>query len=448
MGTPATAPPSASAAAATTARRRVWPIGLRSLRHRNYRLFFSGQTVSVVGTWMQSTAQGWLVYRLTGSALLLGLVGFADRGPVFLLGLAGGVAADRFDRRRVVILTQAASLAQALALGLLVTLGAADVAWIFLLAAAGGVIAAFDIPARQSLIAEMVEQDDLPNALALNSTLFNAARVVGPALAGLMVAAAGEGVCFLLNAVSFAAVIACLVRLRLAPRAPGGAGVSLRRHLEEGLRFAAGRPPVRALLVLLGLVSVCGMPYVTLMPVFASDVLGRGAPGLGALMAAAGLGACVAAAALARRRSVAGLGRVIAGGSIGFGVSLGVFALSTSFPLSLALLVAVGFFMIAESAATNVLLQALTPDALRGRVMSLYTIMFVGTTPFGILLAGLVADRIGASATVAVGGAACALGGAVFALRIPSMRRFVRYPIPITPLPGDSPRVDTPGAGV
>jgi len=411
-------------------------VGLRSLRHRNYRLFFSGQLISVVGTWMQSTAQAWLVYRLTGSALLLGLIGFADRGPVLLLGLAGGLVADRFNRHRVVIVTQALALLQALALGLLVVSGRTHVWEIFALATVHGVIDAFDVPARQSFIASMVEQDDLPNALALNSTVYNAARVVGPAIAGLVVATVGEGTCFLINAASYCAVIACLLRMRLPVRLVRAGIISTRGYLYEGIRFAGGSPPIRSLLLLLGLISVCGMPYFVLMPIFAGDILHGGARGLGTLMGATGVGACVGAAVLAQRKSVAGLGRVVAAGGIVFGPSLVAFSLSVSFALSTAVLVVVGYAMITEAAATNLLLQSLCPDSLRGRIMSLYTIMFVGMQPIGTLLAGALAERAGAPATVALGATLCAAGGLVFAFRIPHMRRFVRYPIPETPPPG------------
>ena len=416
-------------------------MGIRALSHRNYRLFFTGQIISVVGSWMQSVAQAWLVYRLTGSELLLGLVGFADRVPVFLLGLVGGMVADRLDRHRVVIATQAASMLQALVLGVLVTAGVAQVWHIFVLATVLGVISAFDLPARQSFISAMVERDDLPNALALNSSVFNAARVIGPALAGVVVATIGEGPCFLLNGLSYLAVIICLYRMRLDAR-PLRSLASPLEQLVEGLRFSAGAPPVRALLVLLGLVSICGIPYVILMPVFVAHVLGGGARELGMLMGASGAGAFFAAVCLARRRSVQGLGRVVAAGSIGFGLSLVGFALSRSFLLSALILVAVGFFMITQAAAANLLLQSLSPDGLRGRVMSLYTIMFVGMAPWGSLLAGSVAHVVGTPATVAIGGVLCALAGCVFAMRIPALRPFIKYPIPESPLPA-RPRVDT-----
>jgi len=418
--------------------RRVWPVGIRALAYRNYRLFFSGQLISVMGTWMQTMAQAWLVYRLTGSELLLGLAGFADKVPVFVLGLAGGLVADRFNRHRVVIATQAAAMLQALVLGGLVVAGVAQVWHIFVLAVVLGVINAFDIPARQSFISGMVEQDALPNALALNSTVFNAARVVGPALAGILVAAVGEGVCFLINAGSYLAVIAVLTRMRFdsPPRArPATAG-----DLVQGLGYAARTPPVRALLLQLGIVSLCGIPSMVLMPVFAREILGGGSRGLGILMGSTGVGAFLAAAMLARRRSVKGLGRVAALGAAGFGACSILFASSRLFWLSAGILVLMGFCAITQAAATNLLLQSLTPDSLRGRVMSLYTIMLIGMAPWGSLAAGAAAHLAGTPLTVAIGGAICIAAGAVFAWRIPAMRPFVRYPIPESPPPpaGDS----------
>ncbi len=390
--------------------------------------------ISVLGSWMQFTAQAWLVYRMTGSEVLLGVVGFVDKVPVFLLGLAGGLVADRFDRRRIVLITQTASMLQALVLGTLVLTGVATVPWLLVLTGLLGIINAFDLPARQSLISAMVEMDDLPNALALNSSVFNAARVIGPAIAGIVVAAVGEGPCFILNALSYLAVIFCLMRMRLAERPRPGIVPSTAGHLLEGLRYAWRNPPVRALLLVLGLMSVCGMPYTVLMPVFAGTILGGGPRSLGTLMGATGIGAFVAAVMLARRRSVVGLGRVVAAGTATFGLSLIAFSLSRLFGLSAGILVVTGFAMITQAAATNLLLQSLCPDALRGRIMSLYTIMFVGMAPWGSLLAGAVAHAAGAPAAVAAGGAACALAGLVFALRLPALRPFARYPIPESPL--------------
>lgn len=405
------------------AARRPWPTAMRALRHTNYRLFFIGQLISVIGSWMQSVAQAWLIYRLTGSALLLGLAGFADKIPVFVLGLAGGLVADRFDRHRVVITTQTLMMLQALSLGVLVVSGRAQVWHIFLLAALGGVINAFDLPGRQSFIASMVDRQDLSNALALNSSIFNAARVIGPAIAGVVVAVIGEGPCFLLNAASFLAVLVCLQRMRLDARPASAESISTFGYLAEGLRFAAGAPAIRGSLILIGIVSIVGMPYIVLMPVFAGEILGGGPRGLGTLMGCTGVGAFVGAVILARRESVEGLARTVAAGAIGFGLSLVLFSMSKTFALSAVILLFVGFSMITQAAATNLLLQSLCPDALRGRVMSLYTMMFVGMAPFGSLLAGSLAHAIGTPATVAIGGALCVTAGLFYAVRIPSMRR-------------------------
>jgi MFS family permease len=394
--------------------------------------------VSVIGSWMQFTAQAWLVYRLTRSELLLGLVGFADKVPVFLFGLAGGLVADRFDRHRVVIATQTASMIQALVLGGLVVSGRARIWHIFVLVTAQGIINAFDLPARQSFHAAMVAPEDLPNALALNSSIFNAARVIGPAVAGVLVALIGEGPCFLINGFSFMAVLAGLLMMKFdRPRAGGGDPAPL-DSLVQGILFVWRNPPVRALMILVGLVSLCGMPYLVFMPVFAGEILGGGPRGLGILTGCAGMGAFVSAVTLARRKSVRGLGRVVAAGSVAFGLTLILFSLSRVFALSAAILVVVGFAMIAMAAATNLLLQALVPDSLRGRVMSLYTVMFVGMAPFGSLAAGAMAHRLGTPATVAIGGALSAAAGGIFANRIPQLRRFVRYPIPesaVSPAP-------------
>ncbi|MGH9870158.1 MAG: MFS transporter [Candidatus Polarisedimenticolia bacterium] len=410
-------------------------MGIRALGHRNYRLFFTGQVISLVGSWMQSTAQAWLVYRMTGSEVLLGLVGFADKVPVFVLGLVGGLVADRFDRHRVVVITQSASMVQALVLGVLVVSGHATVPAVLALAAVQGVINAFDLPARQAFISTMVQMDDLPNALALNSSVFNAARVIGPAVAGVLVATVGEGPCFLLNAISYVAVLVCLLAMRFTDRPVPARGPSMAAHLREGLGYAWSFGPVRALLVLLGIMALCGMPYSVLMPVFAGEILGGGPRGLGTLMGATGAGAFLAAVVLARRKSVAGLGRVVAAAAVAFGASLILFASSRSFVLSAAVLTLTGFSMITQASSTNLLLQALCPDALRGRVMSLYTIMFVGMAPWGSLIAGALAHAIGTPATVAAGGGACALAGLLFATRLPALRPLVRHAIPESPVP-------------
>jgi MFS family permease len=395
---------------------------LRALGHRNYRLFFAGQAISLVGTWMQSVAQSWLVYRLTGSALLLGLVGFASQFPVFVLSPLGGVVADRHNRRHIVLGTQACSMALASVLAAATLLGRIQVWEVMVLAVLLGVVNSFDVPARQAFIVEMVTSSDLLNAIALNSSIVNGARVLGPAMAGLMVAAVGEGWCFFGNAVSYIAVLTGLMMMRMPPRqAPQRRGHAL-ESLVEGFRFVAHAVPVRALLLLLGLVSLTGMPYTVLMPIFAETVLHAGPRGLGLLMGASGVGALLATLTLAAKRELRGLGRWITLAAVGFGTSMTAFALSHWLWLSVALLVPVGFCMMLQMASSNTLIQAMVPDALRGRVMAVYAMMFMGMAPFGALLAGTLAHRVGAPVAVSVGGIACVAGGLVFRRVWPSMR--------------------------
>lgn len=395
---------------------------VRALRHRNYRLFFAGQGVSLIGTWMQSVAQAWLVYRLTGSTLLLGTVGFVSQFPVFLLAPLGGAAADRYDRHRIIVGTQLLSMLLAFSLAALTLLGEVEIGHLFALAAALGVVNAFDIPARQAFVVELVGRDDLVNAIALNSSMFNGARIVGPAVAGILVAAIGEGWCFFANAVSYLAVLAGLLSMRLAPVArPPLEGTPLQR-IAEGFRFARDTAPVRAILLLLGAVSLLGMPYAVLMPVFADQVLHGGPRGLGVLMGASGTGALIGALVLASRAEVSGLGRWVALGAAGYGVSLVLFSTSRSFWLSALLLVPVGFCMIVQMASSNTLIQSMVPDALRGRVMALYSMMLMGMAPIGALLAGVLATRLGAPRTVGLGGVVCVLGALLFLARLPRLR--------------------------
>jgi len=378
--------------------------------------------VSLVGTWMQTVAQSWLVYRLTGSAALLGLVGFASQIPVFLLAPLGGTLADRAYRKGILIATQTASMLLAFALAGLTLTGAVHVWHVFGLAALLGVVNAADIPARQAFVVEMVGRDDMMNAIALNSSIFNGARVVGPAVAGLLVASIGEGWCFFANGVSYLAVIAGLVALHV-PRAE--APQSARSTLEqvaEGFRFVARTRPVRALLLLLGVISLVGMPYAVLMPIFADRILHAGASGLGILMGASGIGALAASLALAARRGILGLGRWVASASAGFGVALVLFAASRVFWLSAIFLVPVGFSMMLEMASSNTLIQAMVPDALRGRVMAVYSMMFMGMAPLGSLAAGWLAQRIGAPGAVIFGGVLSVVAAVVFGLRLPALR--------------------------
>jgi MFS family permease len=394
---------------------------MRALRHRNFQLFFSGQLVSLIGTWMQTVAQSWLVYRLTGSALLLGSVGFASQFPVFLMAPIGGTVADRSNRHRVIIVTQAASMVLALVLAALTLTRHVHIWHIFVLAALLGLVNAFDIPGRQAFLVDMVGKEDLMNAIALNSSMFNGARIIGPAVAGILVARIGEGWCFFANGVSYLAVIAglLLMRIHCVPRSKSDSPLE---DIKEGFRFVSRTKPIRALLLLLGLVSLVGMPYAVLMPVFADRILHGGARGLGILMGCTGIGALLGAAILVLRQGVKGLGRLVAIMCGTFGLSLFVFSFSRYFWLSAVLLLPVGFSMLLQMASSNTLIQSMVPDALRGRVMALYSMMFMGMAPFGALLGGALANKLGAPVTVAIGGIASLMGAIAFWKALPSFR--------------------------
>jgi MFS family permease len=398
------------------------PVTLRALRHRNFQLFFAGQLISLIGTWMQNIAQAWLVYRLTGSSLLLGSVSFAGQIPVFLIAPLGGITADRGNRHRVVIGTQIASMVLAFVLALLTLTGKVQVWHIFLLASLLGVVNSFDVPARQSFLVDMVGKEDLMNAIALNSSMFNGARIIGPAIAGVLVASIGEGWCFFANGVSYIAVIAGLLMMTVnAPRRLA-TGSSPLQHIIEGFQFVRRTTPIRALLLLLGLVSLVGLPFSVLMPIFADRILHGGARGLGILMGATGIGALLGALTLASRTGVTGLGRWVAVSCGGFGAFLVLFSFSRYFWLSTALLVPVGFSMMLEMSSSNTLIQAMVPDELRGRVMALYSMMFMGMAPFGAFMGGALADRLGAPVTVAMGGIACIGGAVIFGMKLPNLR--------------------------
>jgi len=400
---------------------------LRALRHRNYRLYFTGQGISLIGTWMQSIALSWLVYRLTGSALLLGAVGFAGQIPSFLLSPLGGVLADRLNRRRVLIATQSLAMFQAFALSALVLTHVIQVWEIVALSVFNGLVFAFDAPTRQSFIVEMTQnREDLGNAIALNSSLFNSARVIGPSIAGVLLAAVGEGLCFFLNGVSYLAVIASLFAMRIQPRERPEQVTAMWEGLREGFSYAAGFKPIRYTLMLLSLVSLMGMPYAVLMPIFAKQILHGGERTFGWLMASAGVGALTGALFLASRRSVLGLGRLIPTAATIFGFGLIAFALSRVIWLSAALLVLIGFGMIVQMASSNTIIQTIVEEDKRGRVMAFYTMAFMGTAPFGSLLAGALANAIGPPNTVIVGGASCLLGAALFARKLPVIREAIR----------------------
>lgn len=401
---------------------------LRALRSRNYRLFVAGQSVSLVGTWMQQVAMSWLVYRLTGSAMLLGVVGFTSQIPTILISPVAGVLADRWDRRRLLIATQTLAMLQAVFLAVVVLTGVVQVWQIILLSLVLGVVNACDIPIRQSFVVEMVEfREDLGNAIALNSSMVNGARLVGPSIAGLLVASVGEGVCFLLNAASYLAVIVALVAMRI-PK--GSRRQSPRRHilleLREGFEYAYKFGPIRSILLLVALISLMGMPYAVLVPVFAKDILHGGAHTFGFLMAAAGSGALVGTLYLASRRSVLGLGRVIVAATCCFAAGIAFFAISNSFSLSMAALIVAGFGAMTLVASCNTVLQTILDEDKRGRVMSFFTMAFMGMAPFGSLCAGSMADVIGPRDTLLIGSCGCLVGAAVFARYLPQIREKVR----------------------
>ena len=400
---------------------------LRALRHRNYRLFFAGQSLSLVGTWITRIATSWLIYRLTGSALLLGIVGFCGQIPTLFLAPVAGVFVDRWDRHRVLVVTQVLSMLQSLALAVLALAGIITVAEVLALQVLQGVINAFDTPARQAFVVSMIEdRADLPNAIALNSSMVNASRILGPSIGGVLIAAVGEGWCFLVDAISYLAVIASLLAMQVVreERRPGAA--RLVEELTTGFRYVTGFVPIRTVLLLLALVSTMGMPYTVLMPAVAAKLLHGGPHTLGWLMTASGVGALAGAFFLAARPSVLGLGRVIATASGTFGAGLIALGLSRALWLSLLIMPLIGAGFMVSLAASNTIIQTLTEEHLRGRVMAFYTVAFLGTAPLGSLLAGVLADRIGEPATIAAGGAVCILGAGWFASRLPRLRDLVR----------------------
>jgi MFS family permease len=404
-----------------------WKFALRALGYRNYRLFFGGQSISLIGTWMTKIATSWLVFRLTNSAWLLGLVGFAGQIPSFLLGPFAGVWIDRWDRHRILVVTQVLSMLQSLALAVLTLSGRITIGEIFWLSLAQGLINAFDIPARQSFVVEMVEKrENLSNAIALNSSMVNAARLVGPSIAGIVIAAVGEGYCYLVDGISYIAVIVSLLLMKVhASRGP-------QRHrpvledLREGWSYVFHFVPVRSVLLLLAVASLVGMPYMVLMPIFAGNVLHGGPHTLGFLMGAAGVGALLSALYLAARKSVVGLGRVVTISAALFGVGLVAFANSRMLWLSMALMLVAGAGMMQQMAASNTILQTIVEDDKRGRVMSFYSMSIMGMMPFGSLLGGYLASRIGAPETLTIGGTCCVLAAVWFASKLPAIREVVR----------------------
>jgi MFS family permease len=400
----------------------------RALRHRNFRLFFSGQSISLIGTWMTRIATSWLVYRLTGSALLLGLVGFMGQIPTFLLAPFAGVWVDRLDRRQVLLWTQALAAAQSLLLAGLTLSKRITIGEILILSAFQGLINAFDMPGRQAFLVQMVEdRKDLGNAIAINSSMVNLARLVGPSLAGLVIAAFGEGYCFAIDGVSYFAVIASLALMQIKPL-PGRAAEasSMWTQLKEGWTYVSGFAPVRTILLLFALVSLMGMPFVVLMPIFASQVLHGGPHTLGLLMGASGVGALISALSLAVRKTVLGLGRMIPIAAGSFGAGLILFGLSHVMWFSMLMMLLTGFGMMQGMAASNTIVQTLVPEDRRGRVMSYYTMAFVGMAPFGSLLAGSLAHWLGAPRTVMITGSVVILGAIWFTTRLKAIRVEIR----------------------
>lgn len=399
----------------------------RAFRSRNYRLFFAGQGISLIGTWMQHIAMSWLVYRLTNSALLLGLVGFAGQIPVFVLTSFAGVFVDRVDRRNLLIATQVLCTIQASLLAFLTLSGRIQVWHLILLSLFLGTINAFDMPTRHSFVIDMVEhKKDLGNAIALNSSMFNGARLVGPSIAGLLVGALGEGICFLLNAISFLAIIFTLLAMEMPKKKTEVEHPPVFHGLKEGYRYAFGFPPILYLLVLMATVSLLGMPFMVLMPVFARDILHGGPQTLGFIMGASGIGALVGSFYLASRRSVIGLMKLNAIATSGFGAGIIAFSFSRSIPLSMFIMLFTGFGMIIHMAASNTILQTIVDEDKRGRIMSFLAMASMGMVPFGSLLGGFLASKIGAPNTLIISGIACIAGSLFFYSRLSLIKKAIR----------------------
>jgi MFS family permease len=399
----------------------------RSLKYRNYRLFFSGQSISLIGTWMQRIAMPWLVYHITGSAFMLGLVSFGGQIPTFILAPVAGVLTDKFDKYKVLVITQIVFFFQALILAILALTGAIQVWHIVVLSIALGCINAFDVPSRQSFVVEMVEnKEDLGNAIALNSMMFNGARIIGPSIAGLILATAGEGICFLINAISFVFVIASLLMMRVKPATRKPDQGNLLNDLKEGMSYVNGFAPIKHLLILLSVISLMGASYQVIMPVFAKEVLKGGSSTFGFLMGSAGLGALLGALYLASRETVIKLGRLIPAAAALFGISLVMLSFTKFLPFSLILMVFTGLGMMMNTAACNTVLQTITEDDKRGRVMSFYTMAIMGTAPFGSLLVGSLARFVGTQNAIFVSGISSVIGAFFFYKKLPELKRIIR----------------------
>ncbi|MGA3012965.1 MAG: MFS transporter [Bacteroidales bacterium] len=399
----------------------------RSLRYRNYRLFFSGQSISLIGTWMQRIAMPWLVYSISGSAFLLGLVGFAGQIPTFIIAPFAGVLIDRWNRYTVLIITQVLAMVQAFVLAFLVLTKSIEIWQIIILSTFLGCINAFDMPARQSFVIDMIEKrEDLGNAIALNSSMVNVARLLGPSIAGILIAVTGEGICFLINGISYIFVIVFLLMMVINPAKAVIRKTNVLHDLKEGFSYTFGFRPIRYIILLLALVSLMGMPYTVLMPVFAKHVLHGGSHIFGFLMGSTGVGALAGAIYMASRKSVLGLGKIIPLSAAVFGAGLLAFSLSHFFLLSMAILLFTGFGMIIQMTSSNTILQTIVDDDKRGRVMSFYTMAFMGTAPFGSLLAGTLASSIGAPNTLIIGGTSCIIGAILYARKLPQIKAIIR----------------------
>jgi MFS family permease len=415
---------------------------LRAFSYPNYRLFFGGQIVSLIGSWISMTATSWLVYRLTGSPMLLGIVGFAGQFPALVIGPFAGAYLDRWDRHRVLVITQTTSMVQSFVLALLTFTGHITVPTLIALNAVQGAVIAFDMPARQAFLVTIIsDREDLANAIALNSSMFNAARLIGPSIAGVIIATAGESWCFLLDGMSYFAVIIALLAMKDVRMQPHPhRHISVWEQLVEGWRYVFGFRPIRSLMLLLSWLCLVAMPFSVLMPVFADQILGGGPRILGFLMTASGVGALAGALWLTTRKSVLGLGRVILANTAVFGMGLIGFALSRWLWLSLLFMVVIGVGMMVQMASTNTVIQTIVDDEKRGRVMSFYTMAFLGTAPFGSLLAGALSTQIGAQQTVVLGGVLCLAAAVWFAYELPAIRQVVR---PIYARMGILPQVAT-----
>ncbi|MFA6378886.1 MAG: MFS transporter [Candidatus Omnitrophota bacterium] len=399
----------------------------RALRNRNYRLFFTGQSLSLVGTWMQQIALSWLVYRMTHSPLLLGVVGFAGQVPAFFISPVAGIIADRYPKRKALVLTQALSMLQASLLAFLVLSNQIAIWHIVVLSIFLGIVNGFDMSIRQAFTIEMVDnKEDLSNAIALNSSIVNLARLIGPSIAGILIATVGEGLCFLVNALSYGPVVFCLLAMQIRPSNAQHKRFNFLTELRTGFVYVTHFAPIWHILLLLGIVSFLGTPYQILMPIFARDIFLGGPQTLSLLVAMAGAGALTGAVYLASRKSIVGLGKMIAISSGMFGVGLVAFSFSRVFWFSLSIVFMAGFFMMVQMAASNTILQTISDEDKRGRVMSFYAMAFMGMVPFGSLVAGSLASKIGAPWTLCLGGACCILGSLGFAMKLPELRKIIR----------------------